>query len=192
VTAATKALCACAVLLLAATAGGAWAGDERGVKIRALKPEADTYVSAAEPNTNFGSAEVLRADGAPQATTYLRFRHPILRRNVVGATLLVHPHVGRRTGFEVRRVPQNDWHEGRLTYVIAPRPSLRYASSTPVRQGSWSVVDVTPFVSDGSDTITLAITTRSSLGVAFRSRESKQRPMLVVRTGGYLVEGIAD
>jgi hypothetical protein len=173
-------------------AGGAWAGGDRGVKIQALKPEADTYVSAAEPDRNFGSATVLRADGAPQATTYLRFRHPILRRNVVGATLLVHAHAGSRTGFEVRRVPQDDWRESRLTYVIAPRPSLRYASSTPVRRGNWSVVDVTPFVSDGDDTITLAITTRSPLGVAFRSRESKQRPMLVVRTGGQVVEEIAE
>jgi hypothetical protein len=192
VTAATKALCLCAALPLAATAGGAWAGDDRGSKIRALRPEADTYVSAAEPDRNFGAAAVLRADAAPQATTYLRFRHPILSRNVVSVTLLVHVHAGGRNGFEVRRVPQDDWRESTLTYETAPRPSLRYASSTPVRQGSWRVVDVTPFASDGNDTITLAITTRSPRGVAFRSRESRQRPLLVVRTGRHMAEEISD
>ena len=191
-TAATKALCACAALPLAATAGAAWAGDDRGIKIRALKPEADTYVSAAEPARNFGAAAVLRADAAPKATIYLRFRHPSLSRNVVSVTLLVHAHAGGRNSFEVRRVPQNEWREATLTYETAPRPSLRYASATPGRQGSWRIVDVTPFASDGKDTITLAITTRSRGGVAFRSRESKQRPMLVVRTGGRLGEKVSD
>ena len=182
----------CAVLPLAATAAGAWAGNDRTIKIRALKPEADTYVSAAEPDRNFGTAAVLRADGAPDATAYLRFRHPTLSRNVVSVTLLVHAHAGGRTGFEVRRVLQDDWRERRLTYETAPRPSLRYASSTPLHRGKWRVIDVTSFVSDGNDTITLAITTRSPRGVAFRSRETKQRPMLVVRTGGHLGEEMSD
>jgi hypothetical protein len=192
VTAATKALCICAVLLLTTSAGGAWAGGDRRGKIRALKPEADTYVSAAAPARNFGSARVLRADGAPLATTYLRFRHSSLARSVVRVTLLVHAHDSGRTGFEVRRVPDNDWSESELTYATAPRPSLRYASATPIRQGSWRVVDVTPFMIDGTDTITLAITTRSPQGVVFRSRESKQRPMLVVRTSGRIEKGPTD
>jgi hypothetical protein len=174
------------VLPLAATAGSAWAGEDRGIKIQALKPEADTYVSATEPARNFGTAAILRADAAPQATTYLRFRHSSLAHNVVGVTLLVHAHGGGRTGFDVRRVSHDDWRESSLTYETAPRPSLRYAASTPVRQGKWRIVDVTPFTSEGRDTITLAITTRSSRGVAFRSRESKQRPMLVVRTAGHI------
>jgi hypothetical protein len=166
----------------AAAAGGASAVDRPPTRIRVVKPNADTYVTAAEPERNFGRAPVLRADGSPQATTYLRFRHTHLSRRVVGVTLLVHAHAGAQTGFEVRRVPQDDWREGRLTYATAPRPSLRYASSKPVRRGTWSAVDVTPFMADGDDTITLAITTRSPRGVAFRSRESRQRPMLVVRT----------
>jgi hypothetical protein len=192
VTAAAKALCACAVLPLTASVGGAWAGDDRHGKIRALKPEADTYVSAAAPARNFGNARVLRADGAPRATTYLRFRHSSLARGVARVTLLVHAHEGGRNGFEVRRVSDDDWSESELTYATAPRPSLRYASATPTRQGSWRIVDVTPFMIDSTDTITLAITTRSSQGVVFQSRESKQRPMLVVRTRGRIEKGPTD
>lgn len=187
-TTATRALYVCALLPLAA-AGGTSAADEQATNIRVVKPDADTYVTAAEPDRNFGRARVLRADGSPQATTFLRFRHTHLSRRVVSVTLLLHAHAGARTGFEVRLVPRDDWREGRLTYATAPRPSLRYASSKPLRRGAWSAVDVTPFVGDGGDTISLAITTRSPLGVAFRSRESAQRPMLVVRTEAEQPEG---
>jgi hypothetical protein len=178
---ATKALCACAALPFAAAAASASVGEER-TKIWALKPEADTYVTAAEPHRNFGGARVLRADGSPQATTYLRFRLGKVKDSIAAVTLLVHAHSGDRAGFAVRRVPLNGWRERRLTYGTAPRPSLRYASSRPVQQGAWSAVDVTPFVGDSDDAITFAITTRSPNGVSFRSRESKQRPMLVVRS----------
>jgi hypothetical protein len=181
VRAVTKALCACAVLPFAAAADGAQAAAER-TKIRAIPPEADTYVSAEEPDRNFGGSRVLRADGSPQATTYLRFRLRGKDRSILGATLILHAHSGDRTGFAVRRVPMNDWRERALTFATAPKPSLRYASAKPVRRGAWSAVDVTTFVGDTDEAVTLAVTTRSPDGVAFRSRESRQRPMLVVRT----------
>jgi hypothetical protein len=172
------------VLSFSAAAGGASARDERSTGIRVLKPEADTYVSAAEPNRNFGRSPVLRADGSPPATTYLRFRLKKAGRRAGSVTLLLHAHAGsRRAAFDVRRVPRNDWSEGEVTYATAPRPSLRYASSKRVRLGAWSAVDVTSFVVGHDDWITLAVTTRNQLGLAFRSRESNQGPILVVRTG---------
>jgi len=178
------------VLYFGAAVAPAW--GEQGVKIRGLKPEADTYVSAAQPDRNFGLARILRADGSPHTKAYLRFRHSILSREVVSAILLVHVRAGDRAGFQVRRVPRNDWREDRLTYATAPRPSLRYASSSPVRGGHWSAIDVTPFLAAGDDTVTLAITTRSPLGIVFHSRESRQRPMLVVRTSGKSVRDSQD
>jgi hypothetical protein len=184
VTAATSALCACTVLAFGAGAASAWGENGRDAKIRGLKPEADTYVSADEPDRNFGGHRVLRAARSPQTTAYLRFRHESLGRALVSVTLLVHVRAGDRARFQVRRVPRDQWREDRLTHATAPRPSLRYASSSPVRGGRWSAVDVTPFLAAGDDTITLAITTRSRRGIVFDSRESKRRPMLVVRTGG--------
>jgi hypothetical protein len=181
VKAVTKALCVCAVFPFAAAAQGAPAGAERS-KIRAIPPDADTYVTAEAPQRNFGRAAILRADGSPQATTFLRFKLQNRNQPLVGATLLVHAHSVGRTGFAVRRVPLNRWRERELTFETAPRPSLRYASSKPVRRGAWSAVDVTPFLSDTDTAITLAITTRSPDGVSFSSRESGKRPMLVVRS----------
>lgn len=182
-TAATKALCASAALAAAAAAGSARADPEAAAKLRVPKPEADTYVSAAAPLKNFGRAPVLRADGSPQATAYLRFRHEHLGREPISVTLLLHVSRGAHRGFEVRRVAHDDWRERGLTYVSAPRPSLRYAAAKPVRRHGWSAVDVTSFVAEGDDTLTLAITTRSPHGVTFRSREAKEGPRLVIRTG---------
>jgi hypothetical protein len=83
----------------------------------------------------------------------------------------------------VRRVYENQWRERGLTFENAPRLSLRYVSSKPVRSGIWSAVDVTSFVKDDTERVTLAVATRSALGVVFDSRESDQGPRLVIRTG---------
>jgi hypothetical protein len=175
-------LVAAAALALAASAGSARAEKELSTGLRAFRPEADTYVSADRPRTNFGRSRSLRADGSPRATTYLRFRLITLKGEITSVTLLLHAQRGARTSYEVRRVNRDGWREGRLTFENAPRLSLRYASSKPVRRGAWSAVDVTSFVPEDSGPVSLAITTRSALGVVFESRESNQGPRLVVRT----------
>lgn len=146
--------------------------------VRAFKPVADAYVTAAEPRANFGSARMLRIDGVPMTTTYVRFDLDRLRREPESVTLLLHSNRSTRTPFEVRRVNENDWRERRITFANAPDLSLRYASSKPVRAGRWAAVDVTAFARD--DEVSLAITTRSSRGVSFGSRESRYGPRLAV------------
>jgi hypothetical protein len=168
------------VLPFATATAFAVPANDRARKLRVVKAEADAYVTAEEPNRNFGQAAVLRADGMPHATTYLRFRFEKRSRRPGSVTLLVYVHTGNRIVFDVRAVPQADWREDRVTYLNAPWPSRRYASSKPVRRGRWSAVDVTPLLAGGDETITLAITTRSRLGITFGSRESKHGPMLVV------------
>lgn len=171
-------------VLALAVASTATAGvqEKPSTEIRAFRPEADTYVSAAQPQRNFGRLPALKADGSPLTTAYLRFRVRKLQGAIVGVTLLLHAHAGARTSYQVRRVQEHEWREGRLTYVNAPRLSLRYASSKPVPRGAWSAVDVTPFIADDDGPVSLAITTRSRLGVVFESRESRHSPRLVVRT----------
>jgi hypothetical protein len=176
-------LVACGALVLAvgstAPAGGE---NARAAKIRAFRPVADTYVSAAEPRRNFGRTMVLRADGAPEQTVYLRFRIGNVTGDLADVTLLLHAQAGARTSYQVRRVREDEWRERRLTYENAPRLSLRYAASKPVRRGAWSAVDVTPFIAIEDDEVSLAITTRSPRGVVFASRESRRGPRLVFRT----------
>jgi hypothetical protein len=173
---------ATAAALALASAGAAGAKEKPRAEIRALKPEADTFISAAEPRRNFGRMTALRADGSPRATVYLRFRMKKLKGDVRGVTLLLYATAPARASYQVRLVEENDWLERRLTYANAPKLPLRYASSKPVRRGAWSAVDVTSFVDEDDDRVTLAITTRSPLGVVFASRESRRGPRLVLRT----------
>ena len=151
-------------------------------EIRAFSPEADTYVSEAAPETNFGRSLLLRACGSPQTTTYLRFRLKKLPKHVTSVILLLHARAGERTVYAIRRADATGWRERQLTYANAPRPSMRYAAAKVLRHGAWSAVDVTQIV-DGRTRVTLAITTRSHNCVAFYSRESKLGPRLVVRAG---------
>lgn len=176
-------LVACGTLTLAvASTTPAGAGGWRSAEIRAFRPVADTYVSAAQPRRNFGRTTALRADGSPAQTIYLKFRIEKVPGDLADVTLLLHAQSGARTSYQVRRVRENDWRERRLTYENAPRLSLRYASSKPVRRGAWSAVDVTPFIANEDDDVSLAITTKSARGAVFASRESGRGPRLVLRT----------
>jgi hypothetical protein len=147
--------------------------------IRAFKPEADTHVSSSRPRENFGRARVLRVDGAPETTAYLRFQLNRHAEEIASVTLLLHPTTGGRARYAVRRVNRNVWRERRLTYSNAPRPSQRYASSAPVQRGVWSAVDVTAFVDRADREVSLAITTRAARELSFGSRESRHGPRLV-------------
>jgi hypothetical protein len=168
---------------LAASVTAAGAAEKPRTAIRVFKPAADTYATAASPRTNFGRSRVLRVDAVPSSTAYVRFKLTELRGVIDSVTLLLHPRAGARTSFAVRPVRNDFWEERGLTYRNAPRPALRYAASHPVRRGAWSAVDVTPFVTDDEDEVSLAITTRSALGASFASRETLQGPRLVVRHG---------
>lgn len=147
--------------------------------IRAFKPEADTHVSSSLPRENFGRARVLRVDGTPETTAYLRFELRRHEEEISSVTLLLHPITAGRARYAVRRVNRNAWRERRLTYANAPRPSQRYASSAPVQRGVWSAVDVTAFVDPADREVSLAITTRGTRELSFGSRESRHGPRLV-------------
>jgi L-aminopeptidase/D-esterase-like protein len=163
----------------ASSAAPAATGPRTG--IRAFKPVADTYVSSANPRGNFGRMRVLRVDGTPEETAYLRFSLRRVSGEITSVTLLLHATTATRASFAVRRVARNAWLERRLTYLSAPQPSSRYTASKPVRRGVWSAIDVTPFVGDGSGDVSLALTTRAARRLSFGSRESSHGPRLVVR-----------
>jgi hypothetical protein len=114
---------------------------------------------------------------------YLKFRFKQLKGEITSVTLLLHAYAGSRASYHVRRVYRNEWGEREVTFENAPRLSLRYTSSKPVRRGAWSAVDVSSFVIDDLPWVSLAVTTRSTVGVAFESRESNHGPRLVIRTG---------
>jgi acid phosphatase type 7 len=184
------------VIATIAATGAAPAATGPRAGIRAFKPVADTYVSSATPRSNFGSLRVLRVDGTPEETAYLRFNLTRISGEITSVTLLLHAMTATRAGFAVRRVTRDVWRERRLTYLTAPQPSSRYTASKPVRRGVWSAIDVTPFVEDGDGEVSLALTTRAARRLSFGSRESSHGPRLVVRflekKNNEIVPGVMD
>jgi hypothetical protein len=183
------------VATIAAT-GAAPAATGPRAGIRAFKPVADTYVSSATPRSNFGRLRVLRVDGTPEETAYLRFNLTRISGEITSVTLLLHATTATRASFAVRRVTRDVWRERRLTYLTAPQPSSRYTASKPVRRGVWTAIDVTPFVEDGDAEVSLALTTRAARRLSFGSRESSHGPRLVVRflekKNNEIVPGVMD
>ena len=149
---------------------------------RVYKPVADTYVTAVRARANFGLSLALRVDASPETTAFVRFRLKRTTAPAASVTLLLRPGSPGRARYAVRRVEVDDWREGRLTYATAPHPSLRFASSRPVRRGAWSAVDVTSLIAAGDEEVTLAITTHGRQEISFGSRESRSGPRLVVMT----------
>jgi PKD repeat protein len=83
---------------------------------------ADTYVSSASPNSNYGSAAALWVDGTPVNTTYLKFDlSAYVGRTVVSATLSLrttsNPSIGQQA---VHLVADDAWTEVGLKYSNRP------------------------------------------------------------------------
>ncbi len=179
---AKKHLLAGATALVAVAAGTASASDKPPPALQVFGAAADTYVTAARPAANYGRALTLKAAGAPQTTTFLRF--DLEQRASENATviLLLHAQSAQRAAYQVRGVTQVAWGERRLTFANAPKLSSRYTAGKQQKQAAWNAVDVSAFVA-GNARVSLAVTSRSPKGLVFHSRESKLGPRLVVQSG---------
>lgn len=135
-----------------------------------LVPDADTYVSAAAPATNFGSIARLRVDAAPPKSSYLRFNVRGVSGRVTRATLTLVPASDLRSGFRVRSLADVSWRERSLTYRSAPRPGRLLGSTGAVRSRVPVSIDVTKAVR-GSGSVGFVLVSRSSKALAFFSRE---------------------
>ncbi len=147
------------------------------ITIRAV---ADAYVTADEPTTPHGKADVLRIDSDPEVTVYLRFVVPNFGGSLKRATLKMLSHSASHIGCDVRAVADNAWDEASLTFGNAPAVSpIVLSSSGGFEAGRWVDIDVSQAVrSDG--TLSLALTTDSTGSIAFASRESGHSPKLVI------------
>ena len=150
-----------------------------GIVTSTLNPTADAYVDLAAPTTNFGTAPDLFAGSLPTRRSYVKFTVPPLAGTVSKATLKLYPTASSTTGFAVRTA-SNSWTETAITYLTSPSPSNAITvSSGALTAGQWTDLDVTPRVRSNS-TLTLALTSTASPAVALASRESSNKPQLVI------------
>lgn len=142
-------------------------------------PVADTYASGAEPARNFGTLTSLRTDGSPDVRGFLRFDPDGLGAPISSAKLRVFANSGNSDGIDVRGVVSNSWGETTLTYGNMPGAPSISGSSGEITAGSWLEWNVASLVS-GNDPISFALTTSSVTATNLASRESANRPHLLV------------
>ena len=156
---------------------------DRAPRIRAVRAQADAFVSGASMNKNFGAAPDLRVDASPTFRAFVRFNADVRSGNVRRVSLLLYSRSRSRRGYQVRLV-EGPWLERRITFLNAPSLSPMFILSGPVKARSWKAVDVTSIVdaaSGGNDYVSFALTTRSPNALELASRETGLHgPHLVV------------
>lgn len=172
---------AVALVVVAVGGGGVVAIRLRQPVEAVFTPVADTYVSTAHPDANYGSEPTLRADATPKIRSYLRFRITEVSGRIVGAKLRLWSQTGDLAGYSVHPVTSNRWAEGDITSRSRPTADTPVARSGPFGPASWSSVDVARLLDDPQE-ISLVVTTRGSQTIRFDSREGRNRPQLVIWT----------
>jgi hypothetical protein len=146
---------------------------------------ADAYVNAGSPSTNYGTLATLRGDGSPVVRSYLRFNLQGLTGAVTRATLRVFANSSSGGGTDnIQSVSDNTWGESTITYANAPAVGSVLGSSGSFGAGVWTNVDVTAYIT-GNGTYNLALSVPGATAISFASREAgANAPQLVVETGG--------
>jgi hypothetical protein len=164
-----------------------WFAAQPGAGLVAVDAEADAYVSAASPATNFGTHPTLVANGgATPSTIYLRFNLSAVAGAVLSAKLSLRVTTDGLGGGDVSLVSNTTWGEATITAANAPPIDGGLLRTLPqaTRDGTIAA-DVTAAVNaDGDRVLTFALTTPTAGGTRYHSREAGQPPRLIlVRSG---------
>ncbi|MPZ24254.1 MAG: DNRLRE domain-containing protein [Dehalococcoidia bacterium] len=143
--------------------------------------EADTYVSAEQPGSNFSDSSELRVDGSPELVAYLGFRvEGATAEGSVDATLRLFANSSSRDGGLVHSVAGQDLDELNLVADNAPAPGEMLGFHGSLVEGTWLEVELEDLQLDTY--IILALTTESETARSFASRETGgNAPQLVFR-----------
>jgi len=145
-----------------------------------VNPVADTYIDAASPSTNHGSATTIRVDGSPDVHAYIRFSVSGLSGTISQVRLLLFANNSDSQGIRAWAVSDNTWGELTTVYTNAPALGSQLASSGSFATGVWVTLDVTSYVT-GNGTYSIGITNLSSTAISMASRESgANAPQLVI------------
>jgi hypothetical protein len=140
-------------------------------------------VYQSSPTANYGTSNLLRADGSPIMRSYLRFNLQGISGTVTRVTLRVYANSASSAGYNIGNVTDNTWAENTINYNNAPAIGSSVGSSGPFGTGVWTTVDVTSLVT-GNGTLNLGLYTTSSTAISFNSRQASiNPPQLIVEVG---------
>ena len=147
-------------------------------------PVADTYVSASNPATNYGSATTIRLDGSPDLHGYLRFQvQGTFGSPVSQATLRLYTNTSLAAGFQAQAVADTTWGEKTVNYNTAPALGNLISTSGAITANSWVNLDVTPLIA-GDGLYSIGIRTLSSSAMSLQSKEATtNQPQLILTFG---------
>lgn len=152
-----------------------------------LLPVADAYVNARNSTRNYGHSSALRADGAPDVHSYIRFDvqgtggAPVDR-----ARLLIYANSSSVDGLDVESVSDNSWDEYTVNYENGPPLGSVLSSVPSVTGGNWYEFDVSTHVT-GDGLYSFGVSTIGVTAISLGSRESgSTSPQLMVdlQSGG--------
>jgi hypothetical protein len=158
-------------------------GTPDGLRVT-LNPIADTRAKASAPAANFGSAQILKIDYAPdpREVVYLLFDlSPLDGATITSAKLRLYITNGSEMPASVRRVEDISWTESGLTYSNRPlmRTPVGVLDRAPLND--WVEVDLTAYILEREGPlVSLGMDTLNPDGIAFHSRENLNPPELVV------------
>jgi sulfatase-like protein len=150
--------------------------------------EADAFVLSSSPNANRGSATTLRIHDADKVS-YFRFNVASLPTGeiVTSATLQVNASSPSRCalGAEVLRAANDAWGEATITWSNQPGATGPVIDSKTWTTNGYKSFDVTSAVT-GAGPVSFVLSHATGCGAtgdaAFQSRETTQKPRLVVET----------
>ncbi len=135
-------------------------------------PDADTYVSASSPGSNYGAATTLRLDSSPDVHAYLRFTvKGLAGMSIARASLQIYCNDASSLGFQVQSVADSTWDERAMNYGNAPPLGGVLATSGPTSADNWVTIDLTPYIT-GEGTYSFDLSTTNPSAMSFPSRES--------------------
>jgi hypothetical protein len=153
-----------------------------GTTISTFDAIADTYVGEDLPAANHGSATELRTDASPIRRSFLRFDVSGISGTPIRATLRIFANSFSSAGFGVRGLA-DPFDEMAVTYETGLAIGDLIATSPAFASGGYTQVDVTPAIT-GNGTFQFALVALGDTATSFGSRESANKPQLVVEYAG--------
>jgi uncharacterized protein YgiM (DUF1202 family) len=148
-----------------------------------FEPVADAKVVQANPDTNYGTINLLNADKSPDEASYLRFNVSGLAHPITNATLRMWVNNGTANAPEIASSTDVTWSETGITWNNKPATGVPVTSKGVVSPNSWVEYDVTSLVT-GNGLFTLVMLPDSTDAMSVNSRNStSNRPQLVITEG---------
>ncbi len=144
----------------------------------AFSPTDDAYVQQDTPSTNYGTSTEIDVDNSPVKNIMLKFNVQVTG-TISSATLRLFQVDTSDIGGDFHTAPSN-WTENSVTWDNAPaaNPAI-FFSLGPVSSNTWYDVDMSQVVT-GSGIVSLRVTSLSSDGSHFSSKEGQRLPQLIV------------